>query len=365
MTWPAIYHDGVRAVGLRVSVSIDADELAIEGENGAALARWRVRDIRLLADAGGDGMVRLRCGLDGNQRLTLADTSILVPLEARCVNLYRTSPGWRKTIRSTVLWATAAIVSLLLLFKVVIPELAAQLTAVVPQSWERRIGERLANQIVATLSRLESSSAAEVLCRGGSAQRALDGLAERLTREVVPAPQVHLRVVDLEVPNALALPGGQILIFRGLLEFVEDGDELSGVLAHEIGHVILRHPLEVAIKGASVSILASLVVGDITGGAAIAGVAGALLSAAYGQRAERDADALGIELLNDAGLDSRKLVDLFERFAHRAHALEGALSLLSSHPLSQERAQTARALADAGQPAFDPETWQAIRSMCE
>ncbi len=365
MTWRATYHDGVRAVGLRVGVSINADELTIEGENGAVLARWKSSDIRLVADAGSDGMVRLRCGLDGNQRLTLADAGILVPLEARCPNLHRTTPGWRTTIRSTFLWATAAIVSLLLLFKVVIPAMATQFAAVVPQSWEQRMGVRLAEQIVLTLSQFEGDSGAGESCRDLDAQQALDRLAQRLTADVEPAVQITLSVVDLKAVNALALPGGQILVFRGLLNFVEHGDELAGVLAHEIGHAILRHPLEIAIKGASVSILASLIVGDITGGAAIAGIGGVLLAASYGQEAERDADALGIGLLHDAGMDSRRVADLFERFSGMAHELEGTLSLLSSHPPSAERAQSARAMARAGQPAFDAETWQAIRLICQ
>ena len=365
MTWSAIYHDGVTAVGLRANASIDGEVLAIESENGAFFARWNLSDIRLIIDSGSDSMVRLRCGFAGDERLTLADADILVTLTARCPKLRRTTPGWRTALRSTLLWAAVAIVSLVLLFKVVIPELAAQFAAIVPQSWEQRIGERIAEQIIGTLSLLESNSAAVGSCRGGSAQEALDKLAARLSAEAVPPPLITLRVVDLKAANALALPGGQILIFRGLLEFAEHGDELSGVLAHEIGHVILRHPLEVAIKAASVSILASLIVGDIAGGVAIAGVGAVLLTAAYTQNAERDADSLGIELLNNAGLDSLRLADLFERFGREAHEPEGALSLLSSHPLSQERAQTARALAQAGRPAFDAETWQAIRSMCE
>ena len=363
MTWPAVHHDGLQAAGRQVRVSINDEGLVIKVENSGSLARWQFEDIHLVANSDSDGVVRLRFGLEGNERLTLADAGILVPLAAHCPNLHRTTHGWRTTIRSTMLWIAAAIVSLLLLFKVVIPVMATQFAAILPHSWEQRIGERLVEQIVVTLSLIERNSGVEEACRSVVAYSALDGLAERLTENIIPAVQITLRVVDHDVTNALALPGGQILIFRGLLEFVEHGDELSGVLTHEIGHVILRHPLEIAIKGASVSILVSLIVGDITGGTAIAGVGAALLAAAYTQSAELDADALGIELLNDAGFDSRRVADLFERLGRKARELEGALSLLSSHPQSQERAEAARAKARAGQPAFGPETWRAIRSM--
>ena len=362
--WSAIFHDGVHAAGRQVSVSIEGDALAILGADGALLTSWAFDEIHLITGVDSDDMVRLRHGLEGDDRLTVADASILAPLETRCPNLRRTTPGWKTTTRSTALWGATAMVSLLLLFKIVIPAMAEQFTAIIPQSWERRIGARLADQIVKTLSQIERRSGSVRSCRSEVAQAALDGLAARLTDNIVPALHINIRAVDLKIANALALPGGQILVFRGLLEFVENGDELSGVLAHEVGHMILRHPLEVAFKGASVSILASLIVGDITGGAAIAGVAGAFLTAAYGQEAERDADVLGITLLNGAGLESRKVARLFERFARKAREKDGLLSLVASHPLSQERAEYVRDMAQAGQPAFDAATWQAIRSMC-
>ena len=363
MTWSAIYHDGIHAAGHQVIVSVDGGALAILGESGTSHSRWAFDEIHLIAESAGDGIVRLRHGLN-EDRLTVTDGGILGLLESNCPNLRKTTSAWRKTMRSTALWAVAATVSLVLLVMVVVPVLSEQFATLVPQNWERRMGERLANQIVDTLSRLDSQSADVQRCQDNTAQAALDSLAARLTGDIVPALYTNIRVVNLNVINALALPGGQILVFRGLLEFVENGDELSGVLAHEIGHVMLRHPLEVAIKGASVSVLASLIVGDITGGTAIAGIAATILTATYGQVAEREADMLAVTLLNSAGLDSRKVADLFERFGRKTRELEGVLSLLSSHPLSQERAQNMRAMAQAGQPAFDANAWQAIRVMC-
>jgi predicted Zn-dependent protease len=362
--WSAIYHDGIYATGQKARVSVDGDALAILAENGSPLSRWALKETRLLAGSAANDAIRLRHGLVAEDRLTIADLSILELLEAKCPNLRRTAPDWRTTLRSSALWVLAAAASLVLLVKVVVPVMAEQFAAIVPQELERRIGEQLANQIVTTFSHMERQSEGSQLCQNKAAQAALDGLAARLTEEIVPALHLNIRVVNLKVINALALPGGQILVFRGLLEFAENGDELAGVLAHELGHVILRHPLEVAIKGASVSILASLIVGDITGGAAIAGVAAAFLTAAYGQEAEHGADALAVSLLNGAGFDSRNVADLFERFGRKAREKEGVLSRLSSHPLSRERAQNMRAMAQTGQTAFDANAWQAIRAMC-
>ena len=82
------------------------------------------------------------------------------------------------------------------------------------------------------------------------------------------------------------------------------------------------------------------------------------------QEAEHNADARGATLLNDAGFDSRFAANLFERFGREVREKEGVLSWLSSHPLSRKRAQNMRAMAQAGQTAFDANAWQMIRTMC-
>ena len=59
----------------------------------------------------------------------------------------------------------------------------------------------------------------------------------------LPYP-LRVSVLDHGMANALAVPGGRILIFRGLLEAADNPEEVAGVLAHEIGHVAARHTAE-------------------------------------------------------------------------------------------------------------------------
>ncbi len=172
--------------------------------------------------------------------------------------------------------------------------------------------------------------------------------------------RIEVSAVDSKIKNAMTLPGGHVLIFRGLLEFARNGDEIAGVLAHEIAHVARRHPLAVAIERANTFLLFGLLIGDVAGGTAIAGLGQVLLGAAYSRAAEREADATAIEILNKAGIRGGPLADLLVR------AEEGPTvpELISSHPGAKERAETIRRLARGRESAFTDADWQAVRRAC-
>ncbi|WP_163071438.1 M48 family metalloprotease, partial [Acinetobacter baumannii] len=72
-------------------------------------------------------------------------------------------------------------------------------------------------------------------------------------------------VISNTIANAIALPGGKIYVFEGLLDKAENVDELAGVLAHELGHVKNRDGLRNMIYNGGTSFLIGLLFGDITG----------------------------------------------------------------------------------------------------
>src|SRR5690606_36535147 len=113
-----------------------------------------------------------------------------------------------------------------------VPALAAHLAGSVPRSWEERLGERDAAELTAGAGP----------CRDPALDRAIGAMTAALARAAGAAPGTfRLHVVDDSLVNAFALPGGSIILFRGLIERAESPDELAGVLAHEMQHVLLRH----------------------------------------------------------------------------------------------------------------------------
>lgn len=175
---------------------------------------------------------------------------------------------------------------------------------------------------------------------------------------------LRVRVIDSPMPNAFALPGGHVFILRGLFDLAQGPDEVAGVLAHEIAHIELRHPAEVAIKRATGAFLVGLLFGDVLGLSVLGVVADTLISAAYTRPAEADADRRGVEILSAAGVSAAPFAAFFERLAAKDAGMPDILAYLSSHPPSPERAQRARDGAHDGVPILDDGAWQALKTIC-
>ena len=130
--------------------------------------------------------------------------------------------------------------------------------------------------------------------------------------EQVPSPpfDFHFYVINEEVYNAFAGPGGYIFIYTGLIAAMESEEELAGILGHEVAHVAARHiskRIEQA-KKINIATMAGVLAGVFLGGGSAAGAlsttslaAGQSLSLKYSRENEIEADQLGLKFLNQAG----------------------------------------------------------------
>ena len=101
---------------------------------------------------------------------------------------------------------------------------------------EREVGEKAAGQVEAEFGLVQN---AELQAYVGDISRKL---AVHSPRRAV---KYEIKVVEMDEPNAFALPGGQIFVSRGLVLLTNSKGELANVIAHEIGHVAARHALSV------------------------------------------------------------------------------------------------------------------------
>jgi predicted Zn-dependent protease len=150
-------------------------------------------------------------------------------------------------------------------------------------------------------------------------------------------------VIDSEMANAFAIPGGFVFINRGILERAESASELAGVIAHEIGHVVERHGLEQMAKARNTNTVVGLVyvlLGRAPGAAEQVAlqVAGSVWMAKHSREAEREADRVAVMYLAHAGLDPRGMPRFFERLLdEERQAPTELLAWFSTHPLTEER----------------------------
>ncbi|MBW3568144.1 MAG: M48 family metalloprotease [Proteobacteria bacterium] len=162
-------------------------------------------------------------------------------------------------------------------------------------------------------------------------------------------------VINNDVPNAWALPGGKMAVNRGLLVELDSEAELAAVLGHEIVHADARHTAQTLERGMllQLGVLAAGVAasdseyGDLAVGAGMVGAQ--IINSKYGREAELEADRYGMQYMAEAGYNPEAAVSLQETFVRLSEGrnpnwLEG---LFASHPPSQERVERNRAyLAD-------------------
>ncbi len=162
-------------------------------------------------------------------------------------------------------------------------------------------------------------------------------------------------VVQDKSINAFAGPGGVIGVHSGLIEAAKDEDELAAVLAHEIAHVTQRHlarTYEAVSKSSlptAAAILAAIIIGSQNQEAGQATLIAAIAGGVQGQinftrENEKEADAVGIRLLANAGFNPEGMSSFFERLKRQSGGDAFAIpEILRTHPLPVSRIAQARA----------------------
>lgn len=169
------------------------------------------------------------------------------------------------------------------------------------------------------------------------AEEIFDRLLSHLPEEEREGRSFDLQFRDLPGmgPNALALPGGTVVLTDALVREFPQDDVIAGVLAHEIGHVVEEHGLRQLYRSLGVFVLVSIIAGDT--GPILEDVlleGGVLLSLSYSREHERAADAFALRLADRAGYDPAGLLAFFDSLPDAE--LETS-NWASTHPASGER----------------------------
>jgi len=359
----ALYLDGQTA-GLRpATLGIDeaAGALSIVAP-GMAPQAWPLADIRTVPDqADGARLVLARVG-DPVARMIVEDTETARLLQARCPDLHRRPKP--RGLRRLVVWAVAAVASVALIVVVLVPLLANQLANYLPPEGEAALGDASLRQIRAALD--ETGLNPLPLCRAPAGRTALDEMAGRLAGEIVLPYPLQISVLDHPLVNAFALPGGHVVLFRGLIDAAEHPDEVAAVLAHEIGHVAARDPTRIALRTAGSIGVLGLLFGDFAGGAAVLFLTERLIQASYTREAEAAADDYALALMAGARVDPGALGRFFERLAARGGDAPGIVRHFMAHPVLSDRIANAAAAAvpETARPALDDAGWTALQGIC-
>ena len=221
-----------------------------------------------------------------------------------------------------------------------LPDLGDVSQATISLQQERRLGESIMREIRSDRSYYDEAEATDYI----------NQLGQRLAAKSVEARQdfEFFLIQDPQI-NAFALPGGFIGVNTGLILSAQSESEVAGVMAHEVSHVTQRHiarmlaqqkqALVTTLASIAAAILLSRVSSDAAQAAIAFGQAGAVQAQLnFTRDHEREADRVGVQVLEQAGFDPRGMATFFERLQRATRVYETAApSYLRTHPLTFER----------------------------
>lgn len=362
---PATYFDGKTSARHAVTVEFDPAALAVHASDGRVLARWPYQEFEHLASH--DGVFRL--GLAGGRdlaRLEVRDPAFAAAIDELSAMVDRTGQTERRSRRKVVLWSIGAVTSLVLVGIFGVPAIATRLAPLIPFSVERKLGQAVDQQVRAMFGGKEKGKPFEcgTLDDEVAGRVALERMVAKLEAAASLGMPLRVAVARSAEVNAIALPGGYIYIFRGLIAKSENVDEVAGVLAHEIGHVAHRDGTRAVLQAAGLSFLFGMVLGDFVGGGAVVIAARTILQLSYSREVERAADLYAVELIARAGGNPRALGTVLNRIAGSS---DPDVKILLNHPVTRERValiEQISAGSSGAAPLLDAADWAALKRIC-
>jgi predicted Zn-dependent protease len=357
LVWHGFYLDGRSAA--RRAATIRLSRTALEASiDGGTTILWPYEDIRLARRDQAEEPVRIEHGDGIPETLIVPDARILESLgDVAGTGRGRIARARRRSPLVVVGALVGVVLAMLALYRWGIPALAHVVARNLPIAWEERMGAGIADHLAPPERR----------CHRADGQRALERLLARLTSAEASPYTFTIAVLDARTVNAFAAPGGSVVVLRGLIERARTPDELAGVLAHEVEHVLHRHATRMLIERASTGLLVGVLVGDVSGIIAFAAENASALS--YSRQHEDEADADGLRLLVAAGIDPRGMISFYERLASDEGRTPQGFTYFSTHPAIGDRVTRLRQLASERAatpttPALSDENWSALRLIC-
>lgn len=147
------------------------------------------------------------------------------------------------------------------------------------------------------------------------------------------------KVLNSKEVNALAVPGGYIYLFKGLVDYMPSDHELAGIIGHEVGHIVKRHTVVQIERSLAVGVLFAILFGN-SNSAIIGDLIGSALMSGYSREAEREADHLGVVHTMRAGYNPYSMLIGMEKL--EAMSGKANYGLFSTHPDTISRVNAIR-----------------------
>jgi beta-barrel assembly-enhancing protease len=208
-----------------------------------------------------------------------------------------------------------------------VPKVLSGVVRLIPASWEERMGKAVVANV----------GGPGAICGDEDTREMMQKIVRRLEAAMPSTPyRFDVKVVRNPQVNAMAAPGGHIVVFSGLIEKMDNADQLAAVLAHEMQHVVQRHSMKGIVRAVGFQALLSIVLGDP---GVLGDLAGNLTVLHFMRSDEESADDGALETLMRAGIPPTAMRRAFENLERgsKDRGIEASFKYLSTHPPLAER----------------------------
>ncbi len=219
---------------------------------------------------------------------------------------------------------------------------------------EAELGKKITELVLA-----EEKTISEKDCDEG-----IKTITDRLIKnlEVLSLWDYKFYVVENPLVNAFTLPGGNIVVFSGLIKFSESPEEVAAVLAHEMGHAEKRHVVKKLATEIGIQVVLAALAGE--NATILHDISRNIVSGSFSRESEREADKFAIDLLKRSSIHPRHLSEFFDRLTEKYGDVPDYLKIISTHPGNDERSEAIKATiipSNFNELSFDLD-WEKIKS---
>ena len=250
----------------------------------------------------------------------------------------------------------------------------------IPDNVRHSVGENVINYLIK----------GKKLCSSPEGDKAFGKLLNRLEKGVENAEHYDIKIADMNIVNAFAAPGEKIIVSGKLIQQAKSPEEVIGVIAHEVGHGIERHPEAGIVRAFGLMTLIQLMTAGEAG--SISEIALYLAQSSYSRVAEREADDHAARILQKINVDTKPLAGFFKRLMKEEEQEIAKISgtkkpnksaktnskdktitkddgswfdLISTHPPSRERIEFFQKTSRPTTPTImSDKEWKALQNIC-
>ncbi len=368
--YSGLYSDGKTATAYDVHVQFADKELVLTAKDQSFSERWVYKKITSSKPLRRHDTSQIGFKDLSDARLYISDTLFSNQLLPYVPHLTQKAERRRVVYPLLFIFAVLGLLGYILFF-VLDFQPAKRLAYMLPDSIRQSIGKN----VIVSLTKNK-----KVCKKNDQAEIALKKIINRLNSANNENNTFHIIVHDLGIVNAFAAPGEHIVIGRELIEFAKSPEEVAAVIAHEMGHGIKRHPETALVRALGLSTALLLFAGGDPG--TVTNFGNLLLQLKYARDAEREADAIALDILKKAQISSKPMANFFDRMRHRHEKkdknknkdkdkksskkiIPQLPNILSTHPSTPERIKAIEKVKPwVSKALLSDKEWRDLRKIC-